>query len=242
MFLEALVTHEDLRALLVSALPLTILLDDTDGSHSLALSDLTEIAIVPGMGVRLTCRALLHWPLLGIDAPLTLNSLCVVLVPEVTPSPGGEGLSFGVAIEHVNIAGVPSALDETISRAVNARLAARHLELSWDFSKTFARVVPLPNLLEPLESLSIHVAWGKVKITEEALVFALSLHKALVRRGDAPDVASVGSSPPPAARADESRTLVKGFPVVAPSLAAAALFGLAAGATFFALRSVTSRW
>jgi hypothetical protein len=50
---------------------------------------------------------------------------------------------------------VPSAFDETITHAINARLATLHLELSWDFSKTFARLVPLPNLLEPLESLSI---------------------------------------------------------------------------------------
>jgi hypothetical protein len=242
MFLEAVVTLEDLRALLVSALPLTIVLDGTDGSHSLALGELTDIAIVPGMGVRLTCRALLHWPLLGIDAPLTLNSLRVLLIPEVTPSPAGEGLSFGVAIEHVDIAGVPGVLDEAISRAVNARLAERHLELSWDFSRTFARVVPLPSLLDPLESLSIRAAWGKVKITEEALVFALSLHNALVRRGDAPDVASAGSDPPPVTRTHEPQSLVKRSSLVAPSLAATAVFGLAAGVAFFALRSVTSRW
>jgi hypothetical protein len=242
MFLEALVTHEELRALLVSALPFTILLDDTGGSHYLALGDLIEIAIVPGIGVRLTCRALLHWPLLGIDTPLTLNALRVLLVPEVTPSPTGEGLTFRIVLEHVDISGVPSALDETISHAVNARLAARHLQLSWDFSRTFARLVPLPNLLEPLESLSIRAAWGKVKITEDALVFALSLHNTLVRRGDAPDAASAGSSPPPLARTDEPRSLVKGSPVAAPSLAAAAIFGLAAGVAFFALRSATSRW
>lgn len=242
MFLEVLVTHEELRALLMSALPLTILLDDTDGSHSLALGDLTEIAIVPEMGVRLTCRALLHWPVLGINAPLTLNSLRVLFIPAVTPSPTGEGLTFRVEVEHVDISGVPSALDDTISRAVNARLAARHLELSWDFSKTFARVVPLPSLLEPLESLSICAAWGKVKITEQALVFALSLHNALVRRGDAPKVAAAGSSPPLGARTDQPRSLVKGSPVVFPSLAAAALLGLAAGVAFFALRSATSRW
>jgi hypothetical protein len=102
--------------------------------------------------------------------------------------------------------------------------------------------VPLPSLLEPLESLSIRAAWGKVKITEEALVFALSLHNALVRRGDAPAVASAESSPLPLVRTNEPRSPVKGSRVAAPTLAAAAIFGLAAGAAFFALRSVTSRW
>ncbi len=249
MFVELVVTHEDLRALLVRAFPVTIVLDEpgdrlesegTAGTRCLALGELTDFAIVPGAGVRLTCGGLLHWPLLGIDAPLSLSSLRVLLVPEVMPSPTGEGLSFRLALEHVDIAGVPSVLDSTITHAVNARLAA--LALSWDFSRTFARVVPLPALLDPLESLSLHAAWGKVRITEEAVVFAFSLHNALGRRGESPEVVAPVAMSSSLARRHEPRPRVQRSPLAAPTLAAAALFGLAAGAAFFALRSVTSRW
>jgi hypothetical protein len=242
MFFEALVPLEDLRALIAEALPLTVRLDDTGGLHSLALSELSEISLVPERGVRLVCKARLRWPVLGIDAPLTVNALRVLLVPEVKPSPGGEILTFGITLEHADISGVPSLLDDAIARGVNEKLA--DIPLSWDFSKTFAQVVPLPILLEELDALRLRAAWGKVKVSEEALVFALCLHTTLDRRGEA----AVDLAPPaldaatPPTRTDPEHALQAHASPVAVSLAAAALFGLAAGAAFFGLRKVASRW
>jgi hypothetical protein len=243
MFVEALVPQEDLRALLASALPLTIRLDDTGRSHSLALSELLEIALVPEKGIRLVCKGRLHWPLLGIDAPLTVNALRVLLIPEVKPSPSGETLTFGITLEHADISGVPSALDDAISQSVNDKLAQS--ELSWDFSKTLARLVPLPSLLEELDALRTRAAWGKVRISEQALVFALCVHTTFDRRGDAggDDLAPAasGEATPPTGT-DRGLAVATRASPVAVTLATAALFGLAAGAAFFGLRSVASRW
>jgi hypothetical protein len=43
----------------------------------------------------------------------------------------------------------------------------------------------LPPLLESLDSLSLNVAWGKVRVTDEAMVLAISFHAAVSRRGEA---------------------------------------------------------
>lgn len=245
MFVEAVVTHEELRSLFATALPLKIVLDETDGSHSLALEEITELVLSPNQGARLTCSAVLRWPLLGIDAPLHLRSLRILLVPEVAPSSTGEALTFRAALEHLGISGVPGALDDAISLAINARLAARHLELSWDFSRTFACTVPLPKLLEPLASLSTSAAWGKVKITEEALVFAISVHNVLARRDDAKDAAppvrhALPRNPSPAPTVEEPLAMAPAS--AAAALATIALFGLAGIAAFFTVRSAAARW
>jgi hypothetical protein len=197
---------------------------------------------VPEIGIRLVCKALLHWPLLGIDAPITVNSLGVLVTPEVKPSSSGEMLAFGLRLEHVDISGMPTALDERIRQSVNERLP--RIALSWDFSKTLAHIVPLPTMLEELDGFRVGARWGKVRIAEEALVFALCLHTAFVRRGDeggeiAPNATDVATAPPSTAAAQPVAR--RGSSVAVP-LAAAALFGLAAGAAFFGLRSVASRW
>jgi hypothetical protein len=246
MFLELLIPLPDLRAFLAGVIPLTIHLDATGGSHSLALSSIDEVTLVPDVGARLVCKARLHWPVLGIDAPITLTSLRVLLIPEVIASPTGERLRFRITLEHVDISGVPGAFDDKISRSINEKLAEHHAELSWDFSKTFANVVPLPHVLDELEALDLRAAWGKMRITEEGLVFALSLHAECVRRGDEPRApAPRASEPAPVPRADTGDGGAVHTDQAPPSghisVAAAAVFGLAAGAAFFGLRSLVSR-
>jgi hypothetical protein len=241
MFVEAVVTRDELLALIVGALPLAIHLDGDGGSHTLALDALAELTFVPDVGVRFVCSGHLHWPVLGIDAPITLSSLRVLLTPEINPSPSGETLVFGLALEHVDIAGVPGILDDAISQSVNDRLAADRGELAWDFSTTLAQVVPLAGVLDPPHALTLGAAWGKVKITADALVLAISVHTALVRHDDA-------SAPPRSARhqptpTDDRQALTRPAPRAALSKANVALFGFAAGAAFFALRSLSApRW
>jgi hypothetical protein len=240
MFIEALIPRDELRSFLARALPLTIRLDAAEVSHFLALSDLAEVAIVPDVGVRLVCEAHLHWPVLGIDAPLALNALRVLLIPEVKSSPAGESLVFRIAVEHVDIPGVPTVFDETIARAVNERLAAHRVEVPWDFSRTFANVVPLPSMLVELDALTLGAAWGKVKITEEALVFAVSVHAALARAGEAESLTAPAPSPPTFSERAKPVARDSSAPIVT-LLLAAGVFGLAAGVAFFGLRLVSSR-
>jgi hypothetical protein len=243
MFLEALIPRNDLRVFLARALPMTILLDGVGGSHALLLSDLGEVTIVPEKGVRLVCKAHLHWPVLGIDAPLTLNELSVLLIPEVREAPNGETLVFRITLEHLDIHGVPGVFDETIARAVNERIAASQVELAWDFSTTFANVIPLPPVLAGLDALALHAAWGKVKMTEDAVGFALSLHTEVVRAGEARKApAALGPDLAPHALSDRPKSALSRPAASTSVIASAALFGLAAGVAFFGLRRLSARW
>ena len=55
-------------------------------------------------------------------------------------------------------------------------------ELAWNFSKTLSHAFALPSFLEPLECFKLHVAWGEVKVTADALVLAISFHSEVTRR------------------------------------------------------------
>jgi hypothetical protein len=185
MWAEVIFSRDDLKGLLEQAFPLTIHLD-VERRHSLSLSDLGEVKLVEDLGLHVVCKARIHWPLLGIDVPVDVSSLALVLIPTIEPGPDGDLLAFRASIEHADFAALPALLDDRITAAINARLSSKGAELSWNFSKALTHLVHVPSRLDPLESLSIRPAWGKARITSDAIVCAVSFHSALVRRGEPP--------------------------------------------------------
>jgi hypothetical protein len=185
MWAEIIFSRDDFARLLAQALPLTIRLGhlgDSETEHSLSLSDLAEVKLVADVGLRVVCKALVRWPVLGVNVPVALNSLTVLFLPTIRKDAEGESLVFRLTIEHADFVGLPTAIDERITAGVNAKLADAENELSWHFSKALAYQGPLPALLDPLESFAIVPAWGKVRVTDEALVYAASFHMDLARR------------------------------------------------------------
>jgi hypothetical protein len=180
MWLEAILSNEDLTALVGQLAPLTIPL--ADQGH-LEVTDPHDITLVAGVGLRLICKAKLRWPVLGIDVPITLKSVTVVLRPEIAKDESGESLVFKLEIEHADFAGIPTMLDTRITEKVNKELAAKHVELAWDFKKSLSHVFKLPESLQPIDAIALDVAWGEIKVTDKALVFAVSFHAAVTRSG-----------------------------------------------------------
>src|SRR5688500_1183411 len=115
-----------------------------------------------------------------VNVPIRLHCLTLILRPHVVPGGEGDALRIRVEIESANLGGGPAYQDEGVVIALNTVLASK--ELRWDFTKTLRQVVPLSASLEPLEKLSIRVAWGKQRVTEEAFVLALSFDLDFVRR------------------------------------------------------------
>jgi hypothetical protein len=116
-------------------------------------------------------------------------------------------------------------------RATRSDVALRgSRSLRWRTGSRQTRPTRDSDVLErPVRTIS--AAWGRVRVTEEALVFALSVHTALVRRGDG-GAELVPAAPRGAAlptRADVEPPVATSAPV-ATFLAEAALFGVAAGA------------
>ncbi|HEX7666493.1 MAG TPA: hypothetical protein VF407_18330 [Polyangiaceae bacterium] len=184
MWAEIIFSRDDLARALEQAFPLKILLGEAEGEQSLSLSDLGEVTLVADVGLRVQCKALVKWPVLGHEIPVALNALTVVFHPEIGKGPDGDTLVFRISIEHADIQSIPSVLDSKITAAVNAKLAEQDAALSWNFSRTLTLAPELPSFLEPLHAFAMKPAWGKVRINEEALVYAASFHSKIVRRGD----------------------------------------------------------
>jgi hypothetical protein len=233
MWTEVIFSRDDLARLLAQTLPLKIHLGAAEDEHSLSLRDLGEVTLVTDAGLRLACKATVHWPLLGIDVPVELSTLRLLLVPSIEPGAGsdGERLVLRCSVEDADFSALPGVIGDRVVTAINARLADKNAELSWCFSSALRYLAPLPSMLEPLESFAIRAAWGKIRITEEAIVCAASFHSTIRRRGDAGAPTEVALSAPLPSPAEAQRGRALGLHAV--SVGAVALAAAAAAFLFF---------
>jgi hypothetical protein len=245
MWVEAILSRDDLTRILGEALPVAVQLGDASAHHSLALYEPEAVTLVADRGLRLVCKARLHWPVLGIELPIVLHTLTVDLRPEIGRHDGHDALFFRVEIAESDVAGVPAILDRAIAQAINARLEETRGALKWDFTKTLSGVLGLPAILDPLEGFALEVAWGKIRVTDEAVILAVSFHSRVHRRDDpTPREALAPRAEPPRAAAPVRRHAAPPLGADAKLLRAAAIaaaFGLAAGAGYFALRAFARR-
>jgi hypothetical protein len=245
MFLEALLTRDEIHARLEEAFPFLIRIGDPSAGHTLTFTDLGEVKLVEDVGLHIACKARVHWPVLGIDVPVVLRSLRLVVIPRMKSGPLCDVLAFHVAIEHAGVPVVPDAIEHEVIVAINRRLADEHVEAEWAFATLFDHVLPLPRMIEPLDAALLRATWGRLRVTGEAIVIAVSVHAAILR--------THGTAPP-----EFAPLLAAGSPrLTAPSVSAPAkprlttrlagellaggLVGLAAGAAFFALGRAIGR-
>jgi hypothetical protein len=179
MWLEAILSQEDFTALATELFPLSVHLGASDSDHYLLLPAATAVSLVEGRGLRFTCNAQIRWPVLGMDVPINIEALTVLVEPSVPD--GSESLVLGVQLEHANVSWLPALVDAKIVEAVNDALQTKSRELSWNFTKKLSHEFPLPELLLPLRALDLNVAWGKVRVTAEALVIVVSFRAAAVK-------------------------------------------------------------
>lgn len=227
MWIEALVTSDDLERLLARALPLTVQLGD---GHSLDLYELASVKLVTGEGMRAACKARVHWPVIGVELPIVLHSLDILLRPFIDET--GERLVFGIQLEHADVAGIPTLIDNQITSAINTKLAEHHLDLGWDFSGTLTHLFSLPKMIEPLDALALRVAWGKVRITEEGFVLAISFHADVIRENEPHHALAARQRPLPR---PPSRAIARSLPWREAAVVGSA-FGAAACLAFLGLR------
>jgi len=178
MWLEAILTLEDLEGVIREAAPFTIRLG-ADGE--LAISEPSEVTLVADEGLRVACKAKLHWSVLGIPVPLTIDKVTMLVTPAIVEREGQGVLAFKFQIEHVDLGVLASVMDRSLTSLVNKELES-HDDLAWRFAKTLSVKPKLPPVFEDLASLDLDVAWGKVRITAEALVFAVSFRTTVQRR------------------------------------------------------------
>lgn len=180
MWLEAIVTKEDLTQVLAEFLPVKIHLDNDDKTERwLWVGKATEIFFLPEEGLRVTCPAELCWSIVGMSPIVKFDTLGILLRPEIVEKNKGHALEFRFALEEADIRGLPALIDSTIVKAVNAALWAK--PLTWNFTETLTRTVKLPEMFDEVEALKIEVGWGKKRLSADALVLVVSFKLGFVR-------------------------------------------------------------
>jgi hypothetical protein len=227
MWVEAIVSLEDFQSLAAELFPVRVHLGGDDSDHYLFLSAISDASLVEGRGLRLVCDAQIRWPVLGMDVPINVDRLTVMLEPSV-PHEGGE-LYLGVQLEHADVAWVPALLDTKIVGAINEALHKRREDLSWNFARALSHELPLPEMLQPLRALGLKAAWGKTRVTSEGVVLVVSFQAHAIPKDlaqdEAADPARLGSEPAAPSPASRRPVLVPAFPTLSdrPSPAAVAL-------------------
>ena len=156
------------------------------GAGHLLLTDPAPSVLVPDVGLRVACKAKVHWPVLGLELPVTLHSLTLLVRPAIAPGAAGDRLVFRLEIESVDLAGLPKMLDRRITEMANAELVRKEVELSWGFAKTLTHSFPLPQAIAPLELLNLAVVAARMKIRSDGISLAVQFDSGVKRRAVEP--------------------------------------------------------
>jgi hypothetical protein len=180
MWAEAIFTKEDLEEVTGQLFPLRIVLGN-DGN--VLLTDRRDLALLPGVGLRMTITAELHWPVLGVHVPVSVRSATLEIRPEIVEGPAGQTLAFKLHLDDVDISMLPAFVDHGIVELVNKELEAKHVELAWGFTRTLSHAFELPEALASAGALDLVAASGRVKVTSEALALAVLFQARVEPRG-----------------------------------------------------------
>lgn len=181
MWIEAIIAKDDFAAVVRQMTPLRIHFDDNDKTNRwLYLGKPTSVELVAEKGIRISCPAEIMWSVVGVNVPIKLHTMQVLMRPEIVAKPTGHILVFTLELEEADFKGIPALIDHGIVKGVNAALAAQ--ELAWDFTKTLTNSVKMPKLLDPIETLEIKVNWGKRRVDDEAVVLVISFQLDFIRR------------------------------------------------------------
>lgn len=184
MWLEAIFSRDDLRDLAERFSPLKILLGE---SGSLLLIAPRDVSLIPEKGIALTCDATVHWPVLGLDVPVSMQGLLVNVLPTIEVRRTGGHLVFRLQIDHTGVAILPKFFDPTVTARINQELERKHVELAWNFAKTLTHAFSLPPTIASASAIGPRATAGRVKVTEAAVGLAVDFEADVQAR--APDSA-----------------------------------------------------
>jgi hypothetical protein len=244
MWVEAIVAKEDLAKVMDDLCPLRINIGE---GGNVLLSDPRDVILVDGAGLQMTITVQIHWPVLGVQIPVSIRAATLEVNPEILETADRANLTFKLHLDNVDIAIFPALIDRGIVDLVNKELAAKHVELAWGFMDTLSHCFDLPDALASARALDLRATNGRVKVTGKALALAV-LFEARVepRTSTTPPVSTLAAvplppragPPPPPPRPPSLRAMLRGSP---GSLAA--VFGVAflSGMGLFALVSASRR-
>jgi hypothetical protein len=174
VWLEGILSREDLLSIIAGLAPVTIQLGEPSAEgQAVHITEVAGVSLVGGEGLRVTCRAWIELPSLGVTGRISIDPLTLMLKPSISRTSTGPALIFTPEVEHADVLRLPGAIDE-VTETINRALSERHIGLSWRFAQELDDAVSRPSILGPLAPLNAHVSGGRVWVTEEALVVAIS--------------------------------------------------------------------
>ncbi len=177
--IKASLDRTTVAQLLAELTPLTIDLDEDDSQGRWIQIGVPDgLEFIAGRGIRIHTTARLQWTVAGLNVPVTISSLSMLLAPVIAPSPSGGRLNLEATLEEADLKHVPELIEEGIVARVNARLAARPDAFGWDFGKTLALHKALPASMAPVHGFEMNAHDGALEIDSQAvwLSVELSMH------------------------------------------------------------------
>lgn len=184
MWLQAIFTTADLANVLHQLTPLKVTMggEDTPG-RALFLGRPRAVELLPGRGLRFSCRARVAWRVVGVKLPVKIHKVTVTLEPRIERRGARDVLAFRVRVEDLDVAAVPAFLDAPIRDRLNKALRDVDHDFAWDFLDTLSFHFGLPAAMLTAETFDLSASWGEVKVTDEAVVLAVSFRSLIAKPG-----------------------------------------------------------
>jgi hypothetical protein len=179
MWIEAILTPRDCTDFVGSITPLKVGLG---GERMLIVEPPRRVELVPDKGLRLQTAGNVIWTVAGVKVPVKFRVASLLLTPSIEQRDGRDALALRARIEKLDVKVLPDFVDDTVLHRINDALAKADEVLVWRFSKMFDRQLALPQRIESSSAIDVHSRWGQVRITESALVIAVSLDVRAVPR------------------------------------------------------------
>jgi hypothetical protein len=240
MWAEAIFLKADLEEVTGELFPLRIVLGEGGNGGTMVLTDRRELALLAGVGLRMTITAEIHWPVLGVHVPVSIRAATLEIRPEIVEKPAGPSLAFRLRLDEIDVAAFPVAVDRGIVGIVNRELEAKHVELAWGFTKTLSHSFDLPDALASAGPLDLCAVSGRVKVTSEAIALAVLFRARVEPRSMRTDSQNEKNAPEALPRPAEPRRLFGSSPAALGALGALAMV-LGAGLHALVARGVRRR-
>jgi hypothetical protein len=175
MWLQAIITAEDLKHALFELTPTRIQLDDDDPDRAFELDPPSEVYFRANEGATIRTSARLRWDVIGIKVPVTLRSVDLLLVPSIErDAEGNDVLALQARVEDLDLSALPGFLDDKLKDRINSALARPSSFVRWRFIRTLDFHFHLPESVQPSRDLRLSARWGATRVSEQGFVMAAS--------------------------------------------------------------------
>ena len=175
MWLQAILTADDLMHALQELTPTRIQLDEDDSSRSLSLEPPTEVKFRDGAGALVRTSARLKWDVVGITVPVALRTVQVLLIPTIEQGEdGADALVLQAKLEELDLSALPGFVEDKLRNRINQALEKPSAFVRWKFTKTLDFSFRLPDSVVPSRELHLSARWGAIRVSEQGFVMAAS--------------------------------------------------------------------